>query len=515
MGDSRPLVGDLGIRDDGAAIVLLVEVQVGVAQGVLGQGLTLLCHVVSHELELSELGLAEAGGLDHVHVVGQKILLEAGILGLLQEVLEQQHLVDGAGHLGHEDPIACLLLGLSLLGVVGVEGVTHLVGDGEDVVGGGLVVEQNVGVRQTVSAGRVSAASLALGLLHVDPAVVMGLAEQSLIPLAQGSQTLDHQVVSLLVVQLQLGVLHQGQVEVVHMHLVHAQHLLAVAEVAVEQGQTLIDGAEQVLVHLHVHVLGGQSLIQAGLILARLGQEDILVHVAGVGGGDGIDEADVSLVIGLEDLLTDSDIGVMEQDTVHTVGDGDVLAVHLHRGEGEVGVIQHTEYLLVAAEDAGALGQKRFHFLGEDVGLVLDDALDGVVVVAQAGIGGEGLEGLHGKSGQLGGDEGGGARELHGQHGEAGGEGGELRNTAVLVVTDVGVDGQLIELEHEGVEPFHAGQHVLHGVQLTLELGKVQLALALGVHGVPGLNVLKNILDPPLSFCGYLISVQCHNVNPP
>ena len=475
MGNSRPLVSDLGIGNNGAAVILLVEVQVGVAQGVFGQGLTLLGHIVGQELELGELSLTEAGGLDHVHVVGQQILLEVCVLGLLQEVLEEQHLVDGAGHLGHEDLVACLLLGLGLLGVVGVEGVTHLVGDGEDVVGGGLVVEQDVGVGQTVRARGVRTAPLALGLLHVDPAVVVSLPEQSLIPLAQRSQTLDHQIVGLLIVQLQLGIGHQRQVEIVHVHLVHAQHLLAVAEVAVEQGQTLVDGAEQVLVDLGIHVLGGQSLIQAGLVLARLGQEDILIHVAGVGGGDGVDETDVGLVVGLEDLLTDTDVGVMEQDAVHTVGDGHVLAVHLDGGEGEIGVVQHTEDLLVASEDAGALGQECLHLLGQDVGLVLDDALDGVVVIAHAGIGGESLQSLHGECGKLGGDEGGGARELHGQHGEAGGESGELRDAAVLVVADVGVDGQLVELEDEGVELFHAGKHGLDGVQLSLKLREVQL----------------------------------------
>ena len=149
---------------------------------------------------------------------------------------------------------------------------------------------------QTVHADTVGAASLALGLLHIDPAVVMSLLEQSLIPLSQRGQPFLDNAEGFFIVHADLGILHQRGVDVVHMERPIAQDLFAVTEVPVEQGQTLFDTPQEVLIHLHIHILGGQRPLQAGGILPGAGHEHILVHTAYINGGDGIAQPNVCLV---------------------------------------------------------------------------------------------------------------------------------------------------------------------------------------------------------------------------
>ena len=177
VGNSGPLHGDLIVHHHVLAVIQLAQPGILGAEHIGGQGLACV-HGCAHELlELGKHGLAVDGALELVQeVVDQEDpLLLVG--GLLQQILHEQGLVAGGGHLGHEDHIVGVDLVLVLVGQVGVQGVAHLVGQGELAVQGAGVVQQHKGM--DLGACGVSAAPLALVLIDIDPAVLEALLQKS------------------------------------------------------------------------------------------------------------------------------------------------------------------------------------------------------------------------------------------------------------------------------------------------------------------------------------------------
>ena len=85
-------------------------------------------------LKFREHGLAEQGASEAFQEVVDQIALQLLILGLLQEMADQQGFIAGGGHLRHKDLIAGVDIGLRAVCVVGMDGVAHLMGQGEHVV---------------------------------------------------------------------------------------------------------------------------------------------------------------------------------------------------------------------------------------------------------------------------------------------------------------------------------------------------------------------------------------------
>ena len=68
------------------------------------------------------------------------------VRGTVQQVLHEQGLVARRGHLSHKDYIVPVHRGLVAVGQVGVDGVAHLMGQGEHAVQVVFVVEQHIDV---------------------------------------------------------------------------------------------------------------------------------------------------------------------------------------------------------------------------------------------------------------------------------------------------------------------------------------------------------------------------------
>ena len=123
------------------------------------------------------------------------------------------------------------------------------------------------------------------------------------------------------------------------MQLVHAQQLLAQADVAVELVQIGVHGVHQVVIDLGRHPGVADGGGQGGVVLPGGGEELALLHLGAEHRRSGVLEAAAGVVI----LL----IGGAAQLPVlaHLVGDeggvgqGQEIAVPIHRvGEGEIGV---------------------------------------------------------------------------------------------------------------------------------------------------------------------------------
>ena len=191
----------------------------------------------------------------------------------------------------------------------------------------------------------------------------MRLLQKSLVPLAQRGKPLLDDAEGFLVVHLDLCVLHDRGIHVIHMHGLVAEHLLAVAVVAVQERQILVDRLQKIVVDLDINILGRHCHGKAGVILPCAGNENVLVHVCHIGGGNGVDEPDIRFVVRLERRLAYPAVGVLEQHSVSAVRDLDGLAVYLDGGEGEVGVVQHTENLTAAVKHVGTLRKNLLRFL--------------------------------------------------------------------------------------------------------------------------------------------------------
>ena len=92
---------------------------------------------------------------------------------------------------------------------------------------------------------------LAAVLVHIDPVVVIRLVQQLRVMLAQRSQALLDHLEGFGVGQLHIEVVHDGHIQVVQMHLVHAQLLLAQLHILFHGGAHSFDAAEQVIIHRH------------------------------------------------------------------------------------------------------------------------------------------------------------------------------------------------------------------------------------------------------------------------
>jgi hypothetical protein len=137
---------------------------------------------------------------------------------------------------------------LVLAAVIAVQGVAHLVGQGEHAVQIVLVVQEHIGVGPG-RAGGIGAAALAGVFINVDPAVVKALAQKRRVVLAQHAQGLQHGLLGLLKGDLPGGVGHDGHIDVGHVQLVRAQQLFAQGDIAVHLVQVGVHGVDEVFVH--------------------------------------------------------------------------------------------------------------------------------------------------------------------------------------------------------------------------------------------------------------------------
>ena len=150
--------------------------------------------------------------------------------------------------------------------------------------------------------------------------------------------------------------------------------------------------------------------------------------------------------------------------------------------------------------------------------LFLDEQTQGVVVIGKARVGGERLQRLGRQGSQLGGYKCRLRRQLHLQLGHPGLERHEFGFAGILIAAHEGVHVQPNDIQHDGVELFHAFQHGGCVGQLALIRSKAGLfrdsRLNLAVQCLPILLRCENILCPPFPVGGNLFSFKCHRNSP-
>ena len=499
VGDAGPLDGDLRVNHHILAVVQLVQVVVQLAEALGGEGLPLLRHLVGLQLKLGEHGLAVDGGAELLQEVVDEHRPLPLVRGLLQQVLHQQGLVAGGGHLRHKEDIVGIDGGLILAAEVGVHGVAHLVGQGEGAVEVVLVVEQHEGVDR--GADGVGAGALALVLIDVHPAVGEGLGQNGAVLLAQNLGGLQHILAGLVEGDDLVPLGEHGGVDVVHVQLIQPHGLLPQIHVAVHLVHVLVDGLDEVVVHALRHLHGVEGALEGAVILPGAGEEDVPADGGVEHGGQGVAAALVDAVEGLEGVLPQGAVGALHKGDVGAVGQGVLLPLAVgHGGELHVRVVIGVVDIAGAAAHLAGGSQQVLLGGGEDVVLLQPGLVQIPAVLFQLGhFLVKAVQGLVGDGHQLGAGEGRGAVQLHDEaeapalHGLVGGVGG------VLVVSDKGVDEELLRLLVYGLEPGQVGvqrlcalpkpalisRHLRRQALHALQLGGPRLIGGEQVGGVP------------------------------
>ena len=116
MGNPCPLHGNFVIHHNILSVVQLIEFPVLLAKHLCGQGLSLGSHLADVQFKFREHGLTVQGPLELIQEVVNQIGPLLLIGGLAQEVLHQQRLVAGGGHLGNKNHIIRIHRILVLIG---------------------------------------------------------------------------------------------------------------------------------------------------------------------------------------------------------------------------------------------------------------------------------------------------------------------------------------------------------------------------------------------------------------
>jgi len=230
-------------------------------------------------LELGEHRLSEQRGAVTVEVSVDEVGTRGALGRGVQQVLVQQALVRGRGHLGHEDAIVCQVVWLAAVGIEAVHRVAQFVGHGKDGIQRAGIVHQDVRTR-VVAAGGVSAGALAGALVPVHPASSEPAARRLDIIRAEGRQAAADQVDRLIVGVAQGHGWHHGHIVVVHVQGADAQQPLAQRHVAGEGGQGGVDCGDQGIVHGHVDGVLEQGGVPCGRVPPRPGAKDVRLDLA-------------------------------------------------------------------------------------------------------------------------------------------------------------------------------------------------------------------------------------------
>ena len=146
MRDAQALEVELRIKDEVRTEVGHEQPVVNGGQRVEGQGLPGFLPLMDDLFELGEHGLPVDRAPQVVDLAVEEVGAHLRVIGLLEQMMGQEFLVEGRGDFGEEDRIMVILESLRALRIPRVHRVPGLVGQGEQVGKNvRLVVHQDVG----------------------------------------------------------------------------------------------------------------------------------------------------------------------------------------------------------------------------------------------------------------------------------------------------------------------------------------------------------------------------------
>ena len=277
-------------------------------------------------LKVGEHRLPVEGGADVVQMLGEQRRPLGLALGVVEQIVVEQHLVGGGGHLRAEQGVVRVDERLRLVGVPAVHRVAGLVHQRKDVVQRAVEVEQHVGVH-VVDAGGVGPAHLALPGIDVAPPLVAGAFDKFRVVLAQDGGGFQHQLVRLVEAVFAGAARHDGDKQVVHVAFLNPQHPVAQRDVPLEGGGVGPHGGQQVVVDFLGDKVCTERLVAGALVPAAFGDVDVGFHQRVVVGGDGVDVAAVGTQQLLKEGPAEVAVGACHRRAVGRVVDGEGVAL--------------------------------------------------------------------------------------------------------------------------------------------------------------------------------------------
>ena len=266
-----------------------------------------------------------------------------------------------------------------------MDGVAHLMRQRGDAVQRAAEVQQDIGVGVIAAAGVRTAALAAVGV-NIDPALGKRLADGFGVILAQGSNSLQHHFLRGFVGVALIQIADQRGVDIVEMQLLHAQHLLAQADVAVHRGHMLAHGGNQIVVDLGGNVLPCHGHSAGGFIVAGVCFRHRSLDRTGIGGGKGVDVLAVALVEAAEGILAQNAIVVHLQGNKAGAGDLDILTGGILGGfKHQIGIVKTLVRLGGCLHDLPEAGKQLFLGLAQGMGLAAQQVLQHKFVVGNGG----------------------------------------------------------------------------------------------------------------------------------
>ena len=268
MRDARPLQLDLFVQLNARSKVLCAKLAVALRENLGVQSHTVSVHLADVTLKLGKHALAIDSATEALKEVVEDVRVASGISLVLKQVVREQRLVTGRCNLCDKDGV----IGVGNLLVVGreirVQGVTHLVNKGVDVVKAALEVEEHNGVHALTTCG-ISTRALTWGFVHVNPTALQTLLDQADVLLAHRRQRFNDKVASLLVGELHVNVVNKRSVNVPEVQLIQAHDTLAQVNVLVERWEVLVNSIDEVVVDLNRNLILCKSGLKGACILSR------------------------------------------------------------------------------------------------------------------------------------------------------------------------------------------------------------------------------------------------------
>ena len=221
----------------------------------------------------------------------------------------------------------------------------------------------------SVDAAGIGAAPFALVLHYVDPSVPVGPSDHGQVFLSQRSQGLQGDLLCLFVGDLHFEVLYDGGIDVVHMELIHPQHLFAQADIAVHFVKAPVDRLDQVVADGGGYVHPGHGGFEGGRILPGPGKEDLLADLSVIERGQGIAELLIGPVELLKDFPAQIPVGRHLQGDKPAARDLDLPSIPHDGREFHIRVRQHAEGIDADLGHLPGRGQKALRLLAQ--GMVL------------------------------------------------------------------------------------------------------------------------------------------------
>ena len=278
--------------------VRLQQLAIRILQRLHGQRLARLGHLVRDFLKLGKHRLPDHRAADVVQLAVDQIGPLPVVAGIGQQMMAQQHLVERAGHFGHEDHVAVVLVRLLAGRMPGVHRVPRLVGQRKDLVEHvRLIVHQDIR-RAVERAARKGPALLSLVRIAVAPPPVdQPLRQHAAILAPQRREGLDHQLHRLGPRPLDLQVAEDRHVRVVVVNVAEL-HLPPPHVIKPVHGrQVLPHRGDQVVIDRLRHVVGKQGRFERRLEIPHLGVIDVLVDRSGQRRGQRVLVADELRVV--------------------------------------------------------------------------------------------------------------------------------------------------------------------------------------------------------------------------